>query len=155
MPPLNDNQPATRSGLFRSYLPMSSFEATGWLPLCSAVTRRPGETKYRLCASNRAASRGQEADESVRDIAVRLDMTVRSVQVTAHRRYRTSDACFGVDVREEWTPGCPDLPAAVGDLPVDRDATSRDYGKARDRYGRGSCFRHFWVPLQRAVRVAL
>jgi RNA polymerase sigma-70 factor (ECF subfamily) len=40
-------------------------------------------------------------DESVRDIAARLDMTMTSVKVTAHRGYRTLRRLLGVDLREE------------------------------------------------------
>ena len=40
-------------------------------------------------------------DESVRDIAARLDMTMTSVKVTAHRGYRTLRCLLGVDLREE------------------------------------------------------
>ena len=40
-------------------------------------------------------------DESVRDIAARLDMTLTSVKVTAHRGYRTLRRLLGVDLREE------------------------------------------------------
>jgi RNA polymerase sigma-70 factor (ECF subfamily) len=40
-------------------------------------------------------------DESVRDIAARLDMTITSVKVTAHRGYRTLRRLLGVDLREE------------------------------------------------------
>ena len=40
-------------------------------------------------------------DESVRDIATRLSMTVSSVKVTAHRGYRTLRRLLGVDLREE------------------------------------------------------
>ena len=40
-------------------------------------------------------------DESVRDIAARLDMTMTSVKVTAHRGYRALRRLLGVDLREE------------------------------------------------------
>jgi RNA polymerase sigma-70 factor (ECF subfamily) len=40
-------------------------------------------------------------DESVRDIAARLGMTMTSVKVTAHRGYRTLRRLLGVDLREE------------------------------------------------------
>ena len=40
-------------------------------------------------------------DESVRDIAARLDMTMTSVKVTAHRGYRTLKRLLGVDFREQ------------------------------------------------------
>jgi RNA polymerase sigma-70 factor, ECF subfamily len=40
-------------------------------------------------------------DESVRDIAARLNMTMTSVKVTAHRGYRTLRRLLGVDLREE------------------------------------------------------
>ncbi len=40
-------------------------------------------------------------DESVRDIAARLNMTMTSVKVTAHRGYRTLKRLLGVDLREE------------------------------------------------------
>ena len=40
-------------------------------------------------------------DESVRDIAARLDMTMTSVKVTAHRGYRTLRRLLGADLREE------------------------------------------------------
>lgn len=40
-------------------------------------------------------------DESVREIAARLEMTVTSVKVTAHRGYRTLRRLLGVDLREE------------------------------------------------------
>ena len=40
-------------------------------------------------------------DERVRDIAARLDMTMTSVKVTAHRGYRTLRRLLGVDLREE------------------------------------------------------
>ncbi len=40
-------------------------------------------------------------DESVRDISARLDMTMTSVKVTAHRGYRTLRRLLGVDLREE------------------------------------------------------
>jgi RNA polymerase sigma-70 factor (ECF subfamily) len=40
-------------------------------------------------------------DESVRDVAARLDMTMTSVKVTAHRGYRTLRRLLGVDLREE------------------------------------------------------
>jgi RNA polymerase sigma-70 factor, ECF subfamily len=40
-------------------------------------------------------------DESVRDVAARLDMTMTSVKVTAHRGYRTLRRLLGVDFREE------------------------------------------------------
>lgn len=40
-------------------------------------------------------------DESVRDIATRLGMTMTSVKVTAHRGYRTLRRLLGVDLREE------------------------------------------------------
>lgn len=38
-------------------------------------------------------------DETVRDIAGRLDMTVAAVKVTAHRGYRTLRRLLGMDVR--------------------------------------------------------
>jgi RNA polymerase sigma-70 factor, ECF subfamily len=40
-------------------------------------------------------------DESVRDIAARLDMTMTSVKVTAHRGYRTLRRLLRVDFREQ------------------------------------------------------
>jgi RNA polymerase sigma-70 factor (ECF subfamily) len=40
-------------------------------------------------------------DESVRDVAARLGMTMTSVKVTAHRGYRTLRRLLGVDLREE------------------------------------------------------
>ena len=40
-------------------------------------------------------------EESVRDIAARLDMTMTAVKVTAHRGYRTLRRLLGVDLREE------------------------------------------------------
>ena len=40
-------------------------------------------------------------DESVRDIAARLDMTMTSVKVTAHRGYRTLRRLLGADLSEE------------------------------------------------------
>ena len=40
-------------------------------------------------------------DEGVREIAARLDMTITSVKVTAHRGYRTLRRLLGVDLREE------------------------------------------------------
>jgi RNA polymerase sigma-70 factor (ECF subfamily) len=40
-------------------------------------------------------------DESVRDIAARLDITMTSVKVTAHRGYRTLRRLLGADLREE------------------------------------------------------
>jgi RNA polymerase sigma-70 factor (ECF subfamily) len=40
-------------------------------------------------------------DERVRDIAARLNMTMTSVKVTAHRGYRTLRRLLGVDLREE------------------------------------------------------
>jgi RNA polymerase sigma-70 factor (ECF subfamily) len=40
-------------------------------------------------------------DESVRDIAARLGMTMTSVKVTAHRGYRALRRLLGVDLREE------------------------------------------------------
>ena len=40
-------------------------------------------------------------DESVRDIAARLDMTMTSVKVTAHRGYRALRRLLGGDLREE------------------------------------------------------
>jgi RNA polymerase sigma-70 factor (ECF subfamily) len=40
-------------------------------------------------------------DESVREIAARLGMTMTSVKVTAHRGYRTLRRVLGVDLREE------------------------------------------------------
>jgi RNA polymerase sigma-70 factor (ECF subfamily) len=40
-------------------------------------------------------------DESVRDVAARLNMTMTSVKVTAHRGYRTLRRLLGVDLREE------------------------------------------------------
>lgn len=40
-------------------------------------------------------------EESVRDIAARLGMTMTSVKVTAHRGYRTLRRLLGVDLREE------------------------------------------------------
>jgi RNA polymerase sigma-70 factor (ECF subfamily) len=40
-------------------------------------------------------------DESVRAIAARLNMTMTSVKVTAHRGYRTLKRLLGVDLREE------------------------------------------------------
>jgi RNA polymerase sigma-70 factor (ECF subfamily) len=40
-------------------------------------------------------------DESVRDIAARLNMTMTAVKVTAHRGYRTLRRLLGVDLREE------------------------------------------------------
>jgi len=40
-------------------------------------------------------------DESVREIASRLRMTVTAVKVTAHRGYRTLRRLLGVDLREE------------------------------------------------------
>ena len=40
-------------------------------------------------------------EESVRDIAARLGMTMTAVKVTAHRGYRTLRRLLGVDLREE------------------------------------------------------
>lgn len=40
-------------------------------------------------------------DESVRDIAARLGMTMTAVKVTAHRGYRTLRRALGIDLREE------------------------------------------------------
>lgn len=40
-------------------------------------------------------------DESVREIAARLGMTIAAVKVTAHRGYRTLRRLLGVDLREE------------------------------------------------------
>lgn len=40
-------------------------------------------------------------DESVRDIAARLGMTMTSVKVTAHRGYRALRCLMGVELREE------------------------------------------------------
>lgn len=40
-------------------------------------------------------------DESVRDVASRLGMTMTAVKVTAHRGYRTLRRLMGVDLREE------------------------------------------------------
>jgi RNA polymerase sigma-70 factor, ECF subfamily len=40
-------------------------------------------------------------DETVRDIAGRLGMTIAAVKVTAHRGYRTLRRLLGVDLREE------------------------------------------------------
>lgn len=40
-------------------------------------------------------------DESVREVAARLNMTMASVKVTAHRGYRTLRRLLGADLREE------------------------------------------------------
>ena len=40
-------------------------------------------------------------DESVRDIAARLGLTISTVKVTAHRGYRAVRRALGVDLREE------------------------------------------------------
>jgi RNA polymerase sigma-70 factor (ECF subfamily) len=40
-------------------------------------------------------------DESVRDIAARLNLTAGAVKVTAHRGYRALRRALGVDLREE------------------------------------------------------
>jgi RNA polymerase sigma-70 factor, ECF subfamily len=40
-------------------------------------------------------------EESVRDVAARLNVTVASVKVTAHRGYRTLRSLLGADLRED------------------------------------------------------
>lgn len=72
----------------------------------NATSRVDMDAVYRALASLPARQREvveaiKLRDESVREIAARLGMTMTSVKVTAHRGYRTLRSLLGVELREE------------------------------------------------------